>query len=217
MTENQFKIKLSNQEITARKWKAKEKLAFIDIMKNNSDKSQLVDILVYNCIEEKVALSKDEYKYVLSVIRSKSLGDVIPLEFSCEHCERRFIVEIKLSEVIKPVFEESKVISTPKYDIELCEIQNVDYYKQVINQAADELDLYLRIKSINGNDGYTLEEIIEFFENLDVQDFDEIFEQWDKIKLKIQDIRIVKCPHCEGKTQYEFDEIPGFFPSSWFK
>lgn len=214
---NQFKVKLNNQEITIRKWKAKEKLAFTDIMKNKKDKSSLVDLLVYNCIEEDVAFSKDEYKYVLSKIRSLSLGDEIPLQFTCEHCDEQFITVINLSEVIKPIFKDVNEISTEKYDIKLGKIKNTKYYKEVINQAPDELDFYLRIQSINDNDGYSLEEIIEYFGNMDVQDFDDIFEQWDKIKLTIDDVQVIECPHCNGKTQYEFDDIPGFFPANWFK
>ena len=214
---NNFKIKLNNQEITIRKWKAKEKLAFIDIIKNKKDKSELVDILVYNCIEEDVAFSKDEYKYVLSKIREISLGNEIPLQFTCEHCDEEFIEIIKLDETIKPIFKDADVIMTDKYEIKLSKIKNTSYYKKVINEAPDELDFYLRISEINGNDGYTLEEIIELFENMDVLDFDEIFEEWDKIKLKIDDVKIIECPKCSGKTEYEFDDIPGFFPASWFK
>lgn len=214
---NEFKVKLNNQEITIRKWKAKEKLAFKEIMKDkDSDKSKLVDILVYNCIEEDVAFSKDEYKYVLSKIRSLSLGDEIPLQFTCDECNEQFIEQIIISEVIRPSFKEIKTIETKNFEIQLGKIRNTNYYKSVVNQSPNELDFYLRVQSINGNDGYTLEEIIDYFENMDVQDFDEIFEQWDQIKFKIEDTKIIECPHCSNKVKYEFDDIPGFFPASWY-
>jgi hypothetical protein len=54
------------------------------------------------------------------------------------------------------------------------------------------------------------------FEHLDVAEFDEIFSQWDEISFKIDLTYTVKCSKCSAEKEYEFDEMPGFIPSSWY-
>ena len=54
-----MKIKL-DKEFTIRKWKAKEKKEFLNTVRNSESLDTLQDVLVYNCIEEKVAFNADE-------------------------------------------------------------------------------------------------------------------------------------------------------------
>lgn len=216
-TDKTFKIKLNDCVVNARKWKAKDKIAFTDIMLYEENKSELIDILVYDCLDEKVALSKDEYKFVLSQIRTQTLGNNIKLQFNCEECNNRFDYIVDLDKTIKPIYSNIKEIHTEHYDIKLDKIKNVDFYKKVIGQAPDELDFYMRIKSINDDEGLSLEEIVDIFENMDISDFDEIFEQWEKIKFKIDDTVNIQCTHCKSEKVYQFDEVPGFFPINWLK
>ena len=37
------------------------------------------------------------------------------------------------------------------------------------------------------------------------------------IKFKIDDVAEIECKKCSNTVKYSFDEIPGFFPPSWFK
>lgn len=215
-----MKVKLNNQEITIRKWKAKEKKEFLNTVRNSESLDTLQDVLVYNCIEEKVALNADEFKYVMTQIRSYSLGDEIELEFFCDSCKSKFLNTIKLQEIIKPIISNLKEIETKNYRIKLGNIRNVDFYKETIKNNPNEekdYDFYLRIESINDNDCLTLAEIVELFNNMDIDEFDSIFEQWEDIRFKIDDTKEVKCKKCSSSVVYSFDEIPGFFPTNWFK
>ena len=63
----------------------------------------------------------------------------------------------------------------------------------------------------------SLDEIIDLFDNMDIDEFDNIFNQWEDIKFKIDDKYNVECPSCNDSVVYSFDEIPGFFPPSWFR
>lgn len=215
-----MKIKLNNREITIRKWKAKEKKEFLNTVRNSESLDTLQDVLVYNCIEENVALNADEFKYVLTQIRSYSLGDEIELEFFCDNCKTKFLNTIKLSSVVKPLISDKKEIKSKNYKIKLGEIRNVDFYKEIIKANPTEerdYDFYLRIQSINGDDSMTLDEIVQLFDEMDIDEFDSIFNQWEDIRFKIDDSADISCKNCETVVKYSFDEIPGFFPPSWFK
>lgn len=215
-----MKIKLGNREITIRKWKAREKKEFLNTVRTSESLDSLQDVLVYNCIEEKVALNAEEFKYVLTQIRSYSLGEEIELEFYCESCKSKFLNTIKLSSVVKPVFNGLKEIKTTNYNIKISDIKNPDFYKKTIkNNPLEErdYDFYLRIESINGDDSLTLDEIIDLFNEMDIDEFDSIFFQWENMKFKIDDTTEIKCLKCGDAVRYSFDEIPGFFPPSWFK
>lgn len=215
-----MKIKLNNREITIRKWKAKEKKEFLNTVRNSESLDTLQDVLVYNCIEEKVALNADEFKYVLTQIRSYSLGDEIELEFFCDNCKTKFLNTIKLCSVVKPLISDKKEIKSKNYKIKLSEIRNVDFYKEIIKANPTEerdYDFYLRIQSINGDDSMTLDEIVQLFDEMDIDEFDSIFNQWEDIRFKIDDSADISCKNCGTVVKYSFDEIPGFFPPSWFK
>ena len=215
-----MKIKLNNREITIRKWKAKEKKEFLNTVRNSESLDTLQDVLVYNCIEEKVALNADEFKYVLTQIRSYSLGDEIELEFFCDSCKTKFLNTIKLGSVVKPLISDKKEIKSKNYKIKLGEIRNVDFYKETTKANPTEerdYDFYLRIQSINGDDSMTLDEIVQLFDEMDIDEFDSIFNQWEDIRFKIDDSADISCKNCETVVKYSFDEIPGFFPPSWFK
>ncbi len=215
-----MKVKLNNQEITIRKWKAKEKKEFLNTVRNSESLDTLQDVLVYNCIEEKVALNADEFKYVMTQIRSYSLGDEIELEFFCDSCKSKFLNTIKLQEIIKPIISNLKEIETKNYRIKLGNIRNVDFYKETIKNNPNEekdYDFYLRIESINGDESMTLEEIVELFNEMNIDEFDSIFERWEDIRFKIDDTSEISCKNCEDKVKYSFDEVPGFFPPAWFK
>ncbi len=215
-----MKIKLGNRDITIRKWKAREKKEFLNTVRTSESLDSLQDVLVYNCIEEKVALNAEEFKYILTQIRSYSLGEEIELEFYCESCKSKFLNTISLNSVVKPVFSSLKQIKTKNYNIKIGEIKNIDFYKKTIKENPLEerdYDFYLRIDSINGDDSSSLDEIIEIFNEMDIDEFDSIFSQWENMRFKIDDVTEIKCLNCGDVVKYSFDEIPGFFPPSWFK
>ena len=208
------------RELTIRKWKAKEKKEFLRTVRSSEKLDTLQDILVYNCIEEDVALSAEEFKYVMTQIRSYSLGDDIELEFFCDNCKAKFLRTIKLSEIVKPIISGKNEIKSKNYKIKIGSIRNSSYYKETINNNPSEekdYDFYLRIQSINGDESMTLEEIIEMFNEMDIDEFDEIFKQWELIRFKVDDVCEISCKNCSDTVNYSFDEIPGFFPPSWFE
>ena len=84
-------------------------------------------------------------------------------------------------------------------NIKIGEIKNADFYKNIIEQNPSEekdYDFYLRIESINSDDSMTLEEIVELFNEMDIDEFDSIFSQWEQMRFKIDDTAEISCKNC---------------------
>jgi hypothetical protein len=211
-----MKLIVGNKHLTMKKWKGKDKKNFINALKKKDiDENEVMQSLVYSCIEEAQALSVDEFKYVLSRIRAESLGEEINIEFYCASCGELYTKTFLLKDIISYSYNELKEIKVNDVHIVLGEIRNKDFYIKKI--AEDEIfDLLLRIKSINGNDTFTLDELVEMFDDMEIDTLDKVLEIYNESKFKVLDVNTVKCPSCSKETKYKFDELPGFFPQSWF-
>lgn len=211
-----MKIQLKDQEITFRKWKGKDKKNFMKEMSQPvPDEIKIMQALVYNCIEEKdIVLSTDEFKYVISMIRAASLGNEIDYNFFCTECENTVDRKYYITDIIKGKYGHGNTIQAKGVDITLGDIRNKEFYMKKI-QEGSIFDFLLRIKEINGNDSFDLEFLMDFFDELDLDVLDDVLQQYDDIRFKVDDINdfVCDCGHIES---YHFDELPEFFPSQWF-
>ena len=163
-----MKIDLGNKSVTIRKWKGKDKKLFLKLLDDKTaTQHQIMDALVYNCVEEDIVLSIEEFRYVLSRIRAYSLGDILDMEYLCDQCGEISAHSFKISEVIKPNMSTLDKINVDNIEIQFDEIKNRDIYLKYIEDD-DLFDMLLRIKSINGDDSYTLENLVDYFDDLDI-------------------------------------------------
>lgn len=212
-----MKIKVGNKNLTIRKWKGKDKKVFLNLMKaEKPDETAILDALVYSCIEEDVILSVQEMKYVLTKIRSYSLGDDFEISLTCDKCNTESIYSFKISEVIKGQFIDRDEIISGDTRVKLGKIKNKNIYLKKIVED-DMYDLLLRVESFNGDDAFTLDDLIEKFDDLDIDILEDIIDQWETIRFKINDVNDVECLNCNEHQLYSFDAIPNFFPESWLK
>lgn len=212
-----MKLKLGNKTVTIRKWKGKDKKALINALKANENKDQsVIKSLVYSCIEEDVALDVQELQYVLMHIRALSLGDTFNIDLHCDSCNTESKYTYKISDVIRYSFIDKNILQSGDVTIKLGKIRNKEFYlKKVVEDSM--YDLLLRVESFNGDESFTLDELIEKFDDLDVDVLDDIINQWETTRFKLDDINEVECPNCHNKELYKFDAIPNFFPESWLK
>lgn len=210
-----MKIQVGDKKLTIRKWKGKDKKNFLNILKEGKDENKIIDVLVYDCIEEDVILSVEEYRYVLTKIREYSFGPDIKVDILCNKCQHIDEYNFKLNEIIKPKFKSIKEIKEKDITIKFSTIKNKDAYYELYDK--DELyDFLLRIDSINNKDTYTLDELIDYFDNLDIDILENIMKKFNESKFKVDDVNIVECNNCKNKMSFEFDDLPNFFPESWF-
>lgn len=218
-------LDFKGKKLKFRKWKAKDRKEFIKNLQKDEkiDEKEITKHLVYNCLEDKdICLNINEFKYILTRIRAKSIGEDINFNLICSNCEKEYEVKKELKDIIKQQYKKYKPIKVKDIEIELCDIKNKNFYLQTIESIETEeeyvlIDFLFHINKINDNDTFRFEELIDYFDNLELDIFDEIFDQWDDLKFKIDDISYIECPHCKNKQKYKFDDLPGFFPESWFK
>ena len=221
-----MKIVLKDKTLTVRKWKGKDKKRFMNLMQQpEPDEDQIMQTLVYNCIESAVGpngvidindiiLSTDEFKYTISMIRSASLGDEIEYNFYCTECSETKKRIYNITDIIKGSFGDGESISADGVEIILGGIRNKEYYLEKLKEGSI-FDFFLRIKSINGNDSFDLDFLIDFFDDLDIDIIDDVLGQYDDIRFKVDDVNEFVCD-CGHTEKFHFDELPEFFPSEWF-
>lgn len=218
-------LDLRGKKLKFRKWKAKDKKNFIKKIKTseNVKERDLTNELVYDCLEDKnIALSIDEFRYVISKIREKSLGSDVKFELFCDGCKTKFNTTEKIGDIIKQKYKKYKNISVNDIDITIDEPINVKFYYDTINRCETDdeynfVDFLLRIKKINDIDTFKFDELVDYFDNLDITVLDEILTKWEEMCFVVDDVKEVECPHCKAKQKYKFDIIPDFFPENWTK
>lgn len=210
-----MKIQLKDQVITARKWKGKDKRNFMkEMQKQKPNEDKITKALVYDCIEEDVILSTDEFKYVLSMIRAESLGNEIKYNFYCTECDSTHERTYNITDIIRASYSDDSVISVGDININLGEIKNKEFYIEKIKEGKI-YDFLLRINDINGDKTLDLDDLINFLDELDIDILDEILKKYDDIRFKVDDVNEFVCD-CGHREKYHFDELPEFFPSEWF-
>jgi len=214
-------IKVGNKTLKVRKWKAKDRKAFkkeiIESEGNNSDVI-ITQNLVYNCIENKnIALTDEEIQYVFTQLRKLSVSETFEYTYKCIHCDYDNKEVLKIDDVSKPVFKEYKPIEVQGYKIELQDIKNKKFYEENKDQFDESKELAFRVKSINGDMSKSFNELVELFDDMDIDIFDKIYDQFQDMNFHVDNTHECTCKKCGKTTPFEFDEIPGFLPDSWYK
>jgi len=210
--------KIRDKNIKFRKWKVKDKNKFLSA---NRDPKIIKEALVYDCLrDEKIALSEDEYKYLLMRIRAESLPNSISYTFRCDECLEEYDYTADLKQIMKPEFSKYGIVQSGIHSFEMTSIRNREFYDNVIGAYVNDeqkllVDFILHIKSYNQNESLDFDGLNDIINNLDVDAFEDIFAQWEAMRFKVNNIHTVQCPHCKAQETYEFDDLPGFFPESW--
>jgi len=209
-----FSINLGHKTVMARKWKAKDRKNFKKSVKVSDDIDvSIINELVINCLENpNEALSNEELQYILIEIRKHSISDTIDFEYICSNCEKDNKEIVKIDDINKPKWENWGIVN----GIEFGNIANAKFYNDNKDEEDDIKEIAFHTMSINGEIDKTFDEVVEYFDDMDINEFDVILNEFNKMKFSIDNTKEFKC-EC-GHTQiFEFDEIPGFFPDSWLK
>jgi len=217
-----YTLTLRDRKLKFRKWKVKDKNKFLEATRNN-DKALIKESLVYDCLEKSdIALSESEFKYVLVKIRQASIGDTASYNLQCSGCDQEFVFESNLDIIVKPSFEKYGTIKYNNVSVKMGNIANKKYYDEIIDAAETKeqvalMNFLMHIKELNDSDAFSFDQLIDFFNELEIDTAEGIFNQWDKMQFTLDILHDVECPNCGYLETYEFDFLPGFFPENWFK
>lgn len=208
---------LNGKEIWFRKWRVKDRIA----LERAEGQSAVRQTLVYNCLEDKdLVLDDYEYQYVLIKIRQASVGDTIKYNFVCSKCNTPFEYESSIDKTMEPIDANYNPIEVEGYRIELGPVINRKAYEDVIFGIEDITerkiaDMVMHFRAINGNMKLGYKDTMAIITEMDVDVFQDIWNQWDQCHFRLNRIHPVNCPECNKEMLIEFDDLPGFFPEKW--
>jgi hypothetical protein len=213
-----YKTEIRGKIIKFRKWKVKDKKKFL----RNSNNKQLVrEALVYDVVQDQnLALSEEEYRYLLLKIREESIKNPMFMNIECSECNTDFNYEIKIPEVVSVAGDENYTdIEVGKHIFKMSDIKNRAFYQDLMFNSVDEdekilIDFICHIDTYNDQD-FSFEEINDIIINLNVEEFEKIMYKWEQMRFKVNTLHEVECPNCKYKEPFFFDDFPGFFPDTW--
>lgn len=217
-------LKLGLRTVNVRNWKVRDRIKLKELLRDaQSEKKQqdiILDTLVYGCLESKAALNEDELEYLFASLRVNSIGDDVTFKYTCPNldCNEQINAQLKITDIYKPEFKKLTNIEVGDIKLELCDVQNVEYYNRKIKETSTPslTDLILHIKSVNG-EAKSENQILHIFEELDTKDMDAILDKWDTMRFTLNREKTLKCPFCGKEETFEFDEIPDILPQAWLK
>lgn len=214
-----MKITLNGKDFEVRKWKGRDKKNFLELVKGGElTPLKTLEVLVDSCIENRKdeTFSLDEYRYILTEIRKNSLGDELEVNLTCESCQEDFIYEYNISDVVQPVHEDLKPFVKGGTEIQFGKIKNQKIYVEKVSERK-ESEILFRIEKFDGDDTFTLESLEDKLDDLDLDILESLVQHFESGKFHIDNVKEIPCPHCQHVNKLEFDELPNFFPESWFK
>lgn len=224
MEETYYKLDLGHRTIKFRKWKVKDRKQ----LKKVIDKpDEILKVMVLDCLEDpNTDLSPEEFEYIFIKIREASISDNFNFGFNCS-CGATTMENkenYKISDVIKFTFSEYKdiVIKDKDISIKLGPVRNKKFYNdEVMNpQNADlteTIDLVLHVSEFNNKQDFTYNDLLNYFLDMDADLYDKIFDEYSKYKFSLINTKDINCKRCKKTFKFAFDEIPEFFPETWFK
>lgn len=208
-------IVINGKKINYRKWKVKDK-------KNFDNAVSVIDkrkIMVYDCLENPIPLDIEEYNYLLCLIRDYSLNEDIHYSVECYNCDTLNEVNLQIQDIVSFKEMELTPIIIDKTVIDLQHIKDINSYEETMTNSLSNLEKYIadlsfHIKSINSSD-VSQTEVLDYIYNLDIDIFNKLIKEWDKRKNKCIYKDKFICPNCGKEIEFNFENIPNFFPESW--
>lgn len=224
---NNGSVTIPNGTIQYRKWRVKDK-------KNLEASRTLTDMkyaLILNCIEQpdihKIALDNEELNFVLHNIRRESVHKPLKHTFTCPDCGCTHIEEINLENIISTVGGNYSIdgnITVDNHNITFGNPIDQELYNEfmnIIDAGSFQLfimDMVLHIRKFDDiivTDRNSLINVVNTIDELDSDIADELVSKWDDIRYKVLIDNEIKCPECGSSNKFNFEDLPGFYPSSW--
>ena len=214
---------ISGLKIQYRKWKVRDKIE-LDKIELDSNLTTLEkqlrkrNVFVYNCLKDPVLLDIEQYNYVLSLIREYSLHSPIEFTLECNKCNEQFIANYNTLELISFKEFDFSDIAVSNLKFSLGNISNPDYDRDILNAFSLSerfiLDFAYHVTKVNDKE-VKLNDVIEMLQDLDVDEYQEIFKRYNSQRAICNFTKTVKCPKCGLSDLYEFNNLSTFFPQSW--
>lgn len=187
----------------------------------------LIEVLS-DCIVNKIDMNKIaifDIEYLFLQIRSKSVGEIAELIFSCDACVDNPKAKIKISFDLNKVNVEFDKLHTKRVVLfdDVGVMMKYPTYKTLNkineNRSEDEIEFDLILECVDyifdGNEihrleDYTEQEVLDFFDGLTKENFQKIYNFFDTMPKLVQRVKY-NCPICSKKHDKVMEGIEYFF------
>jgi rubrerythrin len=223
----------TGQTVTYRPYVVKEEKILLIALESNDEiliEKSVVDI-IKACIESPLKindLTTFDIEYIFITLRSKSVGEGIKLLVDCEveECDGQTDVKIDLDEIFVSNLESEEEIKNSKH-IELNDDISMDLRwlkasdrlpasmrktqtDTVINTVAKSIETIYSGEDIHAAKDATQNELVEFVESLNTDQFAKVLEFMDSTPALTHDLKY-KCAKCGHEHDRELKGLSDFF------
>lgn len=208
-----MQIDLGNKKVTIKPWKTNTKKEFLNLIKNkgeNVTQEEIMDVLLYPYIEESdIFLNRYELEYVLVNIRNISIKANIEMTVSCDICKTSF----EISENVLEFTDYRKANYNGKWKDLSSKNSNktITSLAEKYGENESDIEMLLHLSEINSKKVESFEDVYNIFSEMTLDELENLYEEYDKVKPYLEMKITKKCPHCGSNNIFYFDEIPSFF------
>ena len=207
------------KEVTLRPMTTKE-----EKMLYTAKDGTFIQKIVKSCITEPTdvdinKLHPSDITYLLYMLREMTFGPIYKQEMQCPYCNLKQSIEIDITEMTNYLLDFDELD-----DLQIKELKRDLLKNKVFNYAGDYeisnrgyTDEYVYrfakiIETINGEER-DIKEVVEYVDNLNLRDFDEIKKALTNIKIGINTSNIRICKNCGEEVEVFGVTVPEFFRS----
>jgi hypothetical protein len=214
-------IPLSNDKTpTFYPWKGKQKRLVQEAIQSNN--LNLSSILVEDMLQDQnIYLNEAEINYCFLKMRQKYLDNSnIEAKFICPECLSTNTANIESDVLFESVklWEKGQIEVEGKTFVFDCPSYATQQIKQMLKDTPNAakrsiLEMIFYIQGIYENGEKLIlspEEIAEMLDNLDINNYNKIYEYYKTLKFSFKPILKLHCEHCEHVEETEMDVLPNF-------
>lgn len=221
------------KEVTLRPMTTKE-----EKMLYTAKDGTFIQKIVKSCITEPTdvdinKLHPSDITYLLYMLREMTFGPIYKQEMQCPYCNLKQSIEIDITEMTNYLLDFDELEKALKVELPVCgdtlklrllsqgDMEDIsDTIKRLTRQEKlkdpDGYEYVYRfakiIETINGEEK-DIKEVVEYVDNLNLRDFDEIKKALTNIKIGINTSNIRICKNCGEEVEVFGVTVPEFFRS----
>jgi hypothetical protein len=217
----------TGESITYRPYVVKEEKILLIAFETQNDTAieKAVNNIIKECVESPInikELTTFDVEYIFVTLRSKSVGEGIKINPSCEHCEEKNEVKIDLEKVkvanldldvdrnVKLTDDISLDLKWHQINDKLDESERKTETDTIINMVAKAIETIYSGEEIHSVKDVTKKELNEFVESLNTDQFGKIIEVLGKAPYLSYDVKF-NCKECKKENVSELKGLIDFF------
>lgn len=217
------KLPSTGETIKYRPFLVKEEKILLTALESNENPSIMLAIsnIISNCVQSDIKIKNlptFDIEYLFLQLRAKSVGESINIGLSCKECQTIEECTIDLNDIQVHMDEEhtKKIMLNDTIGImmrypKLDSIERLE--KDPMNVIQECVDMIFTAEETHENGSFTSEELDEFIDSLNTEQFGKIKQFFDTMPSVKHDVSFI-CKNCETENEITLEGLNSFFASA---